>query len=334
MRRFGFGSVSQRRRDGAAFWAVAAFVFLWADPVRAASADAGTRVAGILASQPGARPRGMGNAFTAVPGDINALVVNPAGLGTLTHREVTAMHRESIGGITHDYAGYVLPLDMGSAENLRDLGVVGFHGGFVDYGSLENRGVTGAGQGSFDARDSMLGLTYGKHLTQQLTLGGTAKLYRLRIAEQRAEGSAFDTGVLYSFLSGRGAVGAALLNWGGEVSYTGTGEGLPQAFSAGLSLTPVQDVTLVALDLVNPADDDLGYRAGFEWWFTDLLAARAGYDSTYEPGHLALGLGIRIQSLEVAFFPIHRLLLDYSFTPSGDFDNLHNISLSLRFGDQ
>jgi len=76
-----------------------------------ARADA-TRYAGeFLRIGVGARALGMGSAFAGLADDGSAAFWNPAGLATLTSREVTLMHAEQFGSIVkYDFASYTMPL--------------------------------------------------------------------------------------------------------------------------------------------------------------------------------------------------------------------------------
>src|ERR1700741_1862482 len=71
-----------------------------------------TRYAGeFLRIGVGARALGMGSAFAGLADDGTAAFWNPAGLATLSSREVTAMHAEQFGSIVkYDFLSYTMPL--------------------------------------------------------------------------------------------------------------------------------------------------------------------------------------------------------------------------------
>ncbi|HPG31034.1 MAG TPA: hypothetical protein PLQ81_09645, partial [bacterium] len=56
------------------------------------SKDVGTTGAAFLKLGYGARPAGMGEAFSAVSGDINSLYYNPAGLYDVSNKTISFMH--------------------------------------------------------------------------------------------------------------------------------------------------------------------------------------------------------------------------------------------------
>src|SRR5579872_4457900 len=81
----------------------------------AQAADPGTTAAAFLKIEPGARAEGMGEAFTAVADDIDAIAWNPAGLGGLTQREASFVHNKIEEDVSLEYLAYVQPLgDLGT----------------------------------------------------------------------------------------------------------------------------------------------------------------------------------------------------------------------------
>src|SRR5689334_21034223 len=102
---------THRRRASAA---PVAPVIAWAAAlalVLPATAGA-TRYAGeFLRIGVGARALGMGSAFVGLADDGTASYWNPAGLATLSERQVTAMHAEQFGSIVqYDFLSYVMPI--------------------------------------------------------------------------------------------------------------------------------------------------------------------------------------------------------------------------------
>jgi len=296
--------------------------------------DTGTRPSNLLTSQPGAHPRAMGNAFTALANDANALFFNPAGLGGLERSEITATHRQLYGDIAQQHVGVVLPLDLGSAANVKELGTLGFYGGFLDYGKFTGRDAAGTETGDFEANDRLIGVAYGRTLTPRLLIGASLKFYNLHLADRKAKGLAMDGGLLYRLTPDRLTLGVAATNAGQSLAFSGEEEDLPLAVAGGLAFTPDDRFTLTA-DVVDPKDDSVGYRAGAEAGVGKVLALRVGYDSTYDPGPgVTAGVSLRADRLELAFFPIQRLTLDYAFVVSDDVEDVHTVSLTFRFGDR
>ncbi|MBI4396103.1 MAG: PorV/PorQ family protein [Elusimicrobia bacterium] len=320
----------------------AAALLLASVPVRAVEPAVG-RGGGVLKAQPGARPRGMGGAFSAVADDVNALFSNPAGLGGLRHYELTAMNRWYVGDITQGHVGLVVPLENVSSRDVRTFGSFGAYYRFIDYGRLPGRDAAGNPQSGdgFNARDGVLALGYGKFISRQLAIGANAKLYGLEIADQEAKGSAFDVGLLFRPRVDGWTLSLAGFNFGNDLRFESEDEKLPKFIVAGISFQPLPERLLLAMDVVDPQDDVVEVKAGAEWWASRILALRAGYDSGDDIGSgVTAGIGLQIREMEASFFPIRRLSIDYSFVPFGDLldDNavtsVHNISITLRFGDR
>src|SRR5277367_2440442 len=101
---------------------IALALLLLAGSAQMARAQANTSAA-FLKIGVGARPIGMGNAFTGVADDINALAWNPAGLSQLTSREMGAMDAEMFADTRYDFVGYAQPLISGEGENYGTLGL-------------------------------------------------------------------------------------------------------------------------------------------------------------------------------------------------------------------
>lgn len=91
---------------------------------------------GPAAAEPlGARPQGMGRAFTAVAGDINSLFFNPAGLSGLDRPAASAMYGKLYWGLTDESQlyegllalGYPLPHLGAAAAGWTSSGVSNFY---------------------------------------------------------------------------------------------------------------------------------------------------------------------------------------------------------------
>src|SRR5271169_5054244 len=86
--------------------ALIASLFLLATGAGAAPLTSG---ADFLLMTTGARPDGMGQAFSAVADDINTLSFNPAGLGNIRLPEVAYGREEFVSDIHYDFVGAAIP---------------------------------------------------------------------------------------------------------------------------------------------------------------------------------------------------------------------------------
>ena len=71
--------------------------------------SAETYTADFLTFGTGARPLGMGNAFTAIADEASTTYYNPAGIAQLTHHEFNFMHATLADLAAYDVASYIYP---------------------------------------------------------------------------------------------------------------------------------------------------------------------------------------------------------------------------------
>jgi hypothetical protein len=302
----------------------------------ATDSDAGTSVSNLLAVQVAARPSAMANAFTAVGDDINTFYRNPGGLGFLRKSEALASRYTGLSGIDMNTLAVAIPLGDVTVSNVRSLGVVAVGLTNMHYGNSDQTDVTGARVGSFDANDQMLSVGWGRAYGSQLSIGAVAKLYRVEILKKGSSGTLVDVGAIYKLVPNYFQIGVLGSNLGSSVAYEGTGSDAPETIGAGAALMPLgNDHLTLTLDLERPSDASSVERVGIEVLPTSALALRAGYDSSYEagPGY-SFGAGIILANLEVGFFPVDRVTLDYSYTAGDDLDVTNRIALTCRIGTQ
>jgi len=60
----------------------------------------------------GARPLGMGSAFTAIADEASTTYYNPAGISQLSHHEVNFMHSTLVGLAAYDVVSYIYPFSQ------------------------------------------------------------------------------------------------------------------------------------------------------------------------------------------------------------------------------
>ncbi len=300
------------------------------------SSEAGTVASNILAIQPAARPAAMGGAFSAVGDDINSFYVNPAGLGFLRKSEGYASRFTGLGEIDANTVSVAIPLGDITSSNVRHLGVLAVGFNTLNYGKTDATDVTGAPIGQFNSKDNMLMIGWGKSIDNKLAFGSTAKLYQVEIGAQKNTGVNVDLGVVYKAVPNMVNLAVSGRNLGNSISYEGANANSPSAVVVGGALMPFATDRLVfTLDLDKPRDASSAVKTGVEWLPVNSLALRAGYDTSYDAGPgISIGAGIILLNLEVGFFPVDRLTLDYSFTPGTDLGYSHRIALSCRIGTQ
>src|SRR4030042_3603450 len=90
---------------------------------------AGTSVAQFLKIGVGARAVGMGEACAGIANDVSTLYWNPAGITNISSISVGVSHSQWFAGISHDYAGMIIPMS--------DNDVLGIHALALNVGEQE-----------------------------------------------------------------------------------------------------------------------------------------------------------------------------------------------------
>jgi opacity protein-like surface antigen len=239
----------------------------------------------------GARPAAMGGAFAAVANDVNAMMWNPAGLGTLQKDQATFAYTNQLGLLPYQYFGIAHPF----ASKTQALGLA-----VVSSGDKAMRELT-------------VQATYARALTSQLSAGITMKYRRATFGSNAIDGGDYfvfdpeeiseglgnqiqgsangfgvDAGVTYAFMPNV-SFGIVLkdafapMRWNsktasGAVSAQGIySESLPAALAIG-SAVKMFDNFLVVLDYDPALSKTVNNRlkAGGEWTLLKIIALRAG----------------------------------------------------------
>lgn len=282
---------------------------------------AGTGGADFLTIGVGARPLGMGGAFSAVDMglDANAANWNPAGLARVDAPAVTTSYSSLFEDQRQGYVGYAGPL----------AGAGGTWGAGVNYLTVSNiekrAGDTEAPDSTFSNQNYAAALSYARALGGGVALGGNLKYVRTALDSAKHSAMAFDLGAL----AGTPVEG---LTVGGFVRHLGSNIGpdpLPLTFQGGAAYRALASRLLLAADLQMLATERRGAAGlGAELWISPNLAARAGWRQQSASDRLNSGLVGFSTGLG---FKFSRFAADYAFLPYGDLGNTHRVTLGLRF---
>jgi len=291
-----------------------------ATPARAGEAKVGTSGAQFLKIGAGTRPTAMGDAFTAVADDVNAVYFNPAGLSQLKSAELTAMHTQWFENIDYAFGAFALPTAAGTFA---------ISAATLEVADIRKRGLDESDQGSFTNVDSTYALSYGRRWGDTLSLGATARLIKAQIDSASASSWGGDVGVLKKFADTPYSVGLAARHFGQEVKFRDEGDPLPFVVDGGASGRFVNDHLLLSLKLSLPRDNDLQYGAGVEWAERASdgfrYAARAGYHTLGTDADGASGVTVG------AGIGYRRLDLDFAWVPMGDLGNTFRYAVLFHF---
>jgi hypothetical protein len=135
----------------------------------------------------GARPLGMGGAFTAVTGDVSSTYWNPAALSLLGYRQVSWTHVSLYEQTDFDFAAAAWPI--------LDIGTIAFGGMRIGTGDVEFRDEYGP-LGSYEYSNGQYWLSYAHRAYKWVHVGGSMKLVDQSLAGFSSSTASIDAGIL------------------------------------------------------------------------------------------------------------------------------------------
>ncbi len=312
----------------------------------------GTTAASFLKIGADARGSSMGNAFTAMQGDISSIYWNPAGIAHIHGVQMLAVNNAWIADININYAAVGI--------NTGRMGVIGFSINSMSVPrdlvrTVENPNGTGE---YWEAGGLAVNLSYARMLTDHFSLGGNIKMIHENIWHTNSTTFAGDLGVLFVTPFNGIRLGASISNYGGDMrlngrdlnisvdpdpNNVGTAEfidgeystdyyPLPMLFRVGISGEIVKSTPLrvsYGIDALHPNDNSEVVNAGLEIAVHEMFFLRTGYANlfrdTSEEG-LSFGLGINYR----IWGSNSMLRVDYSYTDFGLLEGVKRVSLGLN----
>lgn len=287
------------------------------------------------------RQAALGGAFTAISnGDANSVFGNPASLADVENIDVQLNVLEWIADINYQ--------SIAAAYSLGDLGVVGVSLAMLDYGDIPETINAPSGNGgtnpqltgsNFSANDYVVGFTYSKKITDNLSVGGSIRYMEQNIAELSMSNWSMDIGTMYytGFRSLRIAITAR--NFGPDSRFGGWSEEyqtesdyvrMPLDFRAGLAMdffdeegSPHLLTAIVEGD--HPNDGTEKFHIGASYAFDGMFFVRAGYKFNYDVQKFTFGAGIT--------YPIGTTVgtINYAYVDFGELTQVHTFSLGFSF---
>lgn len=264
----------------------------------------------------GARPLGMGGAFTALSDDATASYWNAAGLGQIKDPQLALMYSSMSMDRMLNLATYAQPLD----------GIGTFGASWLNYGvrDIDGRDMAGRPTGNFNDSENAFLLSFGKGLSPSLFIGSSFKYLYHKLASQQATGYGFDVGVMLK-IGEKIRIGGKIQDIASKIKWnTGskTEEKFPIVTILGISITPQKIPVKVSADVEKNANQNVGYHIGSEYWIIPSIAARAGFNRN----HITAG-----GSVVIPISSVH-LQLDYVFAPDAlQQSPTHKMAMIVRF---
>lgn len=279
----------------------------------------------------GARPVGLGLAYTACALDGPVVFWNPAGLmRTPGLKNGFASHTEWAAGIDIDHAAF--------QWRTQSFGF-GVSAGMLRSGEIPRTTEThaeGTGE-TFSADQYVLGFSVARAMTDRFSIGGTAKFFQENLDEWYTRAVLFDLGILYLVGVGDLRVGFAVRNFGADLKPSGDPPALgngstlaqfqeypaPTEGSFGLAYTYRADEQVSFLqtaDFYHPSDARENFRFGNEIALMNKLFLRFGYETSRDEGGIGAGFGLQLKRKQKL------LRIDYGYRDMGAFGGMHFVS--------
>ncbi|MCB4792091.1 MAG: PorV/PorQ family protein [Elusimicrobia bacterium] len=282
--------------------------------VYAVDNDAGTSSFQFLKIGVGARQAALGDAFSAVDNDVNAIFWNPAGIGRTIKPQLSFSRNQWLGEIDEQCVAGCYPTRYGTfgvgAMYLSMNDLIGY-----DIDSLGNPVKIS----DFTSRDMAGIISYGIK-AGNLSLGVNAKMVQEEIETMVAKGSLMDAGIQFR-IKHHTTLGLSVQNIGPSIKFIERSESVPLNIKAGIASRFINENFLIVADVNKSSDGELQPCVGVEYTIHNIVAFRAGYNNKN-----SLSSGITMG----AGFSFSGWIIDYAFIPYGNLGNVNRISISLK----
>jgi hypothetical protein len=313
----------------------------------------GTTAAQFLKISSGGRGLAMGSANVAITNNLSSSFWNPAGLAHLKGIQVYFENNGWLAGTDYNFGSFgfewprvgVLSLSITMLTTPDDL-----------VRTIEN--PTGTGE-KFNAQDMSIGISIGKSLTNQLSLGASIKNIRQRIWHSTGQTIATDIGVQYKTPIKDIILGASIANFGNDISLIGrdmnlsvdpdpNNQGniefvnaqyetdvfpLPLLFRVGIGghiINKERLSVLFAIDAVHPNDNYEYLNLGLETNINNMFSIRAGYPGIGKKDAiegLSVGVGIKYPIMKTS----NTLVIEYTSADFGPLGMVQRVSLGFNY---
>jgi hypothetical protein len=284
----------------------------------------------------GARACGMGEAYTVLGQDANALFYNPSCIGEIDKNFDLAVGRTE----------WIAEIDYISVAGVINGGVWGNFGFSViapDYGEIEGTRISTENEqgyimtGLLDVNAFCAGVGYAREFTEKFTVGAQVKYVAQQLGwnvvdedtvDNEISTLSYDFGLLFYPGFKSFAFGMSVRNFSPRVTYEQIGFEMPLTFTLGVGVD-IMDFLVenpnysfkIGAEMLHPRDWQEQFHLGGEFGYMDMIFLRAGYKFRYSQEGLNLGVGLNIAGAKI----------DYSYSEFELFDIINRISVGFAF---
>jgi len=286
-----------------------------------AGESSGVAGAAAYMSRPyGARPIGLGGAFTAVSDDASALQYNPGALGRIEGTTLQASYASMSMNRT-PYQGVVVW--NAGASGTFGVGLTGLR-----ISDIDGRDAEGNPADAFDSSEMAVTAGYGRAVGPWLGLGASFKYMMQTLQDNSGSGFGFDVGAHSRFEIDTPVVdmlslGIAISNIGSKLKWDTDSSHeddllMTSRYGVAVGATPNEAFRIVATaEGAKTGDRDIELCLGGELWYTETFALRVGHNDE----DVVFGLSGATE----------RFRLDYAYAPDTlDEGASHWLSLNVR----
>ncbi len=306
----------------------------------------------------GARACGMGEAYTSVVSDVDAVFWNPGALVKVEDPQFSFMHNQAFGGTAYEYLGVGFPAEQLGLDIWGSIGIMAMLVRVEDIDQTKET-VTGTYDEAFaekgrtyGAGGTVIGVAYSWQAAKMFSPGITLKLINQKIALEEGWIPAIDIGIIantnfpgfdvglvfqnISFMQMNQVDGAPDAPLPLNLKF-GVSQKLPRLFS---SENDPKDFITIAVDgilPISPANMPFRLHFGVEYGGDldhHILKGRIGYrlngqDLISDLGALAgltagFGYSRNFDGVDLA--------LDYAFVPYGELGMSNRIGMTIKIG--
>jgi len=289
------------------------------------NADQGTTAAAFLKLATGPRVIAMGENFTGLADDANAVRYNAAGTAYLDESQATLMHAIWIEDIYYD--------DLAAAFPMKNIGTIGTEIFYLNAGNFDAYNAAGVSTGQFSAGAMSATLSFARKIIDSVSVGLAAKYLSENIDGQSSTGFAVDLSTLYKTPIKGLTAGMNVANLGPAMGYSQAFT-LPVNVRFGAAYSAAKDINVVC-DYTQPIETAGVFGIGGEYGYKDFLVVRGGFkfqggfdynqvEEGYGPSAAAgLTLGMGLKYGKYGF--------DYAYAPQGFLGDTHRFALNFKF---